>query len=103
MLTLHPSVPPAALRAACLLCLSAAITLPVHAGRLRYAHGNAEGGVTQGAVVGHRGEAGKGVRGHRVVTDGQGNARAPAARPTRGPTAAACGARGRPRALPTVP
>lgn len=76
MFTLHKFVSPAGLRAACLLCLSAAITLPVHAGRLRYAHGNAEGGVTQGAVVGHRGEAGKGVRGRRVVTDGQGNARA---------------------------
>ncbi len=57
------------------LSLGALIAAPAHAARFRFAHGNADGGVTRGAVAAHAGEAASGVRGHRFVSDGQGNAR----------------------------
>ena len=56
------------------LCLGALAAAPAHAARFRFAHGNADGGVTSGAVAAHAGEAASGVRGHRFVSDGQGNA-----------------------------
>ena len=56
------------------LCLGALAAAPAQAARFRFAHGNADGGVTSGAVAAHAGEAASGVRGHRFVSDGQGNA-----------------------------
>lgn len=60
---------------ACVFCLSATSALSAHAERARWARGNAQGGVTTGFEAAHAGEAASGVRGHRLVTDGQGDAK----------------------------
>lgn len=57
------------------ICSAALLTtLPAHAGRFRAAHANADGGVTRSFGAAHAGEAASGARGHRLVTDSQGNA-----------------------------
>lgn len=63
------------------LCLAALLgaalvaAAPAQAGRVRNSHANAEGGTTRSVVAARGGEAASAVRGHRLVTDGQGNAR----------------------------
>lgn len=66
-----------ATRSAALVCLTLAtlaLAAPAaHAERLRFAHQNAEGGVTRGFGAAHAGQAASGARGHVLRTDGQGN------------------------------